>query len=61
MCVCVFIGMMIRPKGEALEIIYNVGETESWDTYIEALDYFLEREYKRTHLTKISTVGQSIR
>ncbi|KAA0706464.1 Sodium/potassium-transporting ATPase subunit beta-2 [Triplophysa tibetana] len=34
-------GMMIRPKGEALEIIYNVGETESWDSFTEALDNFL--------------------
>ncbi|XP_067301567.1 sodium/potassium-transporting ATPase subunit beta-2a [Pseudorasbora parva] len=34
-------GMMIRPKGEALEIIYNVEKTESWDSYIQALDNFL--------------------
>ncbi|XP_065131805.1 sodium/potassium-transporting ATPase subunit beta-2a [Paramisgurnus dabryanus] len=35
-------GMMIRPRGEALEIIYNVDQTESWDKYIQALDNFLE-------------------
>ncbi|KAG1932400.1 sodium/potassium-transporting ATPase subunit beta-2a isoform X2 [Pimephales promelas] len=34
-------GMMIRPKGEALEIVYNIKETESWDSYIQALDNFL--------------------
>lgn len=34
-------GMMIRPRGDSLEIIYNVGKTESWDSYVEALDNFL--------------------
>ncbi|XDV46592.1 hypothetical protein PO909_014465 [Leuciscus waleckii] len=34
-------GMMIRPKGEALEIMYKIDETESWDSYIQALDNFL--------------------
>ncbi|XP_056451011.1 sodium/potassium-transporting ATPase subunit beta-2b [Gadus chalcogrammus] len=35
-------GMMIRPKGvEALEIIYNTHDTESWDLYAQALDKFL--------------------
>ncbi|XP_077074689.1 sodium/potassium-transporting ATPase subunit beta-2a [Siphateles boraxobius] len=34
-------GMMIRPKGEALEIIYNIDKTESWDSYVQALDNFL--------------------
>ncbi|KAK9954736.1 hypothetical protein ABG768_016782 [Culter alburnus] len=34
-------GMMIRPKGESLEIIYNVEKTESWDSYVQALDNFL--------------------
>ena len=38
-------GMMIRPKGvEALEIIYNTHDTESWDLYAQALDKFLGRE-----------------
>ncbi|KAL0150027.1 hypothetical protein M9458_054686, partial [Cirrhinus mrigala] len=34
-------GMMIRPKGDPLEIVYNVDKTESWDSYIQALDNFL--------------------
>uniref|UniRef100_A0A673N4N2 Sodium/potassium-transporting ATPase subunit beta n=1 Tax=Sinocyclocheilus rhinocerous TaxID=307959 RepID=A0A673N4N2_9TELE len=34
-------GMMIRPKGDPLEIVYNVEKTESWDSYIQALDNFL--------------------
>ncbi|KAG9346401.1 hypothetical protein JZ751_006712 [Albula glossodonta] len=34
-------GMMIRPKGNALEISYNSEDTESWDLYVQALDNFL--------------------
>ncbi|KAK7129450.1 hypothetical protein R3I94_017608 [Phoxinus phoxinus] len=34
-------GMMIRPKGEALEITYSIDQTESWDTYVQALENFL--------------------
>ncbi|XP_062342009.1 sodium/potassium-transporting ATPase subunit beta-2b isoform X2 [Osmerus eperlanus] len=34
-------GMMIRPRGEALEIVYNTEDTESWDSYAQALDKFL--------------------
>ncbi|XP_036404839.1 sodium/potassium-transporting ATPase subunit beta-2a [Megalops cyprinoides] len=34
-------GMMIRPKLESLEIIYNIENTESWDKYVQALDTFL--------------------
>ncbi|KAJ8416596.1 hypothetical protein AAFF_G00324740 [Aldrovandia affinis] len=34
-------GMMIRPKGKALEITYNIHDTESWDMYVKALDAFL--------------------
>ncbi|XP_051517570.1 sodium/potassium-transporting ATPase subunit beta-2a [Myxocyprinus asiaticus] len=34
-------GVMIRPKGDSLEIIYNVEKTESWDKYVQALDNFL--------------------
>ncbi|KAI1902805.1 hypothetical protein AGOR_G00019900 [Albula goreensis] len=34
-------GMMIRPKGEALEIVYSMEDTESWDMYVQALDKFL--------------------
>ncbi|XP_052449909.1 sodium/potassium-transporting ATPase subunit beta-2-like [Carassius gibelio] len=34
-------GMMIRPKGDPLEIVYNMDKTESWDSYIQALDNFL--------------------
>ncbi|KAM6969886.1 sodium/potassium-transporting ATPase subunit beta-2b isoform 2-T2 [Aplochiton taeniatus] len=34
-------GMMIRPKSEALEISYNIQNTESWDLYAKALDTFL--------------------
>ncbi|XP_060719459.1 sodium/potassium-transporting ATPase subunit beta-2b isoform X1 [Tachysurus vachellii] len=34
-------GMMIRPTGEDLEIIYTKENTESWDTYVQALNSFL--------------------
>ncbi|KAJ7996022.1 hypothetical protein DPEC_G00232770 [Dallia pectoralis] len=34
-------GMMIRPEGEAMEIIYNTHNTESWDMYAKSLDVFL--------------------
>lgn len=34
-------GLMIRPKGEDLEIIYNIKNTESWDKYVQALNTFL--------------------
>uniref|UniRef100_A0AAY5KGW9 Sodium/potassium-transporting ATPase subunit beta n=1 Tax=Esox lucius TaxID=8010 RepID=A0AAY5KGW9_ESOLU len=34
-------GMMIRPRSEAMEILYNPQDTESWDRYTEALDIFL--------------------
>ncbi|XP_031441254.1 sodium/potassium-transporting ATPase subunit beta-2a isoform X2 [Clupea harengus] len=34
-------GLMIRPKGELMEIIYNIEDTESWDKYIQKLDNFL--------------------
>ncbi|XP_030631873.1 sodium/potassium-transporting ATPase subunit beta-2a [Chanos chanos] len=34
-------GMMIRPKGEFLDITYNIENTESWDVYVQALDSFL--------------------
>ncbi|KAJ8275485.1 hypothetical protein COCON_G00072370 [Conger conger] len=34
-------GMMIRPRGEALEIVYSMEDTESWDIYVESLDTFL--------------------
>ncbi|XP_016405086.1 sodium/potassium-transporting ATPase subunit beta-2a isoform X2 [Sinocyclocheilus rhinocerous] len=34
-------GMMIRPKTDLLEIVYNVEKTESWDSYVQALDNFL--------------------
>ncbi|NP_571744.1 sodium/potassium-transporting ATPase subunit beta-2a [Danio rerio] len=35
-------GMMIRPKGEALEIVYSRENTESWELYVQALDSFLK-------------------
>ncbi|XP_066578535.1 sodium/potassium-transporting ATPase subunit beta-2 isoform X2 [Amia ocellicauda] len=34
-------GMMIRPKADALEIVYNITNTETWDKYVIALDTFL--------------------
>ncbi|XP_010891758.1 sodium/potassium-transporting ATPase subunit beta-2b isoform X1 [Esox lucius] len=34
-------GMMIRPRGESMEIIYNPQMTESWDMYAKTLDNFL--------------------
>ncbi|XP_056092908.1 sodium/potassium-transporting ATPase subunit beta-2b isoform X1 [Rhinichthys klamathensis goyatoka] len=34
-------GMMIRPKGEQLEIDYTVEYTETWERYVQALNNFL--------------------
>ncbi|TRY64769.1 hypothetical protein DNTS_027665 [Danionella cerebrum] len=34
-------GMMIRPKGDALEIVYRRDKTESWDSYVQVLNNFL--------------------
>ncbi|KAL0970782.1 hypothetical protein UPYG_G00247340 [Umbra pygmaea] len=34
-------GMMIRPRGEAMEILYNTQDAGSWVTYTEVLDNFL--------------------
>uniref|UniRef100_A0A3B1K416 Sodium/potassium-transporting ATPase subunit beta n=1 Tax=Astyanax mexicanus TaxID=7994 RepID=A0A3B1K416_ASTMX len=34
-------GLMIRPKGEEMEIIYAKENTESWDTHVQALNSFL--------------------
>ncbi|XP_016340144.1 sodium/potassium-transporting ATPase subunit beta-2-like [Sinocyclocheilus anshuiensis] len=33
--------MMIQPKTDLLEIVYNVEKTENWDSYVQALDNFL--------------------
>ncbi|KAM9441151.1 sodium/potassium-transporting ATPase subunit beta-2b [Clarias gariepinus] len=34
-------GMMIRPTGKELEIIYNREDTESWESHVQALNTFL--------------------
>ncbi|KAM6894593.1 sodium/potassium-transporting ATPase subunit beta-2a [Lycodopsis pacificus] len=34
-------GMMIRPKGDQLEISFSVSESESWNGFIQNLDRFL--------------------
>ncbi|XP_016309104.1 sodium/potassium-transporting ATPase subunit beta-2-like isoform X2 [Sinocyclocheilus anshuiensis] len=34
-------GMMIRPKGDQLEIAYTVEYTETWERYVQALNNFL--------------------
>ncbi|XP_060112198.1 sodium/potassium-transporting ATPase subunit beta-2 [Heteronotia binoei] len=34
-------GMMIRPKTDALDITYNVTNTESWENYVRMLNGFL--------------------
>ncbi|NP_571913.1 sodium/potassium-transporting ATPase subunit beta-2b [Danio rerio] len=34
-------GMMIRPKGEQLEIAYTTEYTETWERYVQALNNFL--------------------
>ncbi|KAG8005869.1 Sodium/potassium-transporting ATPase subunit beta-2 [Nibea albiflora] len=34
-------GMMIRPKGDQLEISFSVSDTESWDGFIQNLNTFL--------------------
>lgn len=36
--------MMIRPKGDQLEISFTVSETESWDGFTNNLNSFLARE-----------------
>lgn len=35
-------GLMIRPKGEQLEIFFSPGISESWNHYVQNLDNFLE-------------------
>ncbi|KAL1249180.1 hypothetical protein QQF64_020185 [Cirrhinus molitorella] len=45
-------GMMIRPKADPLEIVYNVDKTESWDSYIQALDNFLTPYNDSTQVVK---------
>ncbi|XP_061566094.1 sodium/potassium-transporting ATPase subunit beta-2-like [Cololabis saira] len=34
-------GMMIRPKGEQLDISFSMSNTESWDSFIQNLNTFL--------------------
>ncbi|KAJ8338140.1 hypothetical protein SKAU_G00371060 [Synaphobranchus kaupii] len=34
-------GMMIQPTGKALDITYNIEDTESWDLHVQALNIFL--------------------
>ncbi|XP_069031686.1 sodium/potassium-transporting ATPase subunit beta-2a isoform X2 [Embiotoca jacksoni] len=34
-------GMMIRPKGDQLEITFSVSDTESWDGFVHNLNSFL--------------------
>ncbi|XP_011618270.2 sodium/potassium-transporting ATPase subunit beta-2a isoform X2 [Takifugu rubripes] len=34
-------GMMIRPKGDQLEITFSVSDTESWDGFVQNLNNFL--------------------
>ncbi|KAJ8281921.1 hypothetical protein COCON_G00044400 [Conger conger] len=41
-------GMMIQPKGKALEIVYNIEDTESWDMYVHSLNTFLST-YNDSH------------
>lgn len=36
--------MMIRPKGDQLEIVYSVSDTKSWDGFVQNLNTFLSRE-----------------
>uniref|UniRef100_A0A8D2ZPJ7 Sodium/potassium-transporting ATPase subunit beta n=1 Tax=Scophthalmus maximus TaxID=52904 RepID=A0A8D2ZPJ7_SCOMX len=41
-------GMMIRPKGDQLEITFSVSETESWDNLVQNLNTFLS-PYNDSH------------
>ncbi|XP_029024774.1 sodium/potassium-transporting ATPase subunit beta-2a isoform X1 [Betta splendens] len=34
-------GMMIRPKGDQLEIVYSVSDAQSWDGFVQNLNSFL--------------------
>ena len=36
--------MMIRPKGDQLEITFSVSEPESWDGFVHNLNTFLSRK-----------------
>ncbi len=42
--------MMIRPKGEQLEIAYSMEFTETWESYIQTLNNFLSRECHANNL-----------
>lgn len=47
-------GMMIRPKGDQLEITFSVSDTESWDGFVQNLNNFLSR--KKRHMLRINVV-----
>ncbi len=36
--------MMIRPKGDQLEISFSISNTESWDGFVQNLNTFLSRK-----------------
>lgn len=36
--------MMIRPKGNQLEITFSTSDTESWDGFVHNLNSFLSRK-----------------
>lgn len=37
-------GMMIRPKGDQLEISFSPSNTETWDGLVQNLNNFLSRK-----------------
>lgn len=45
--------MMIRPKGDQLEISFSVSDTESWDGFIQNLNTFLSRKMLIKKLKKL--------
>ncbi|XP_038158740.1 sodium/potassium-transporting ATPase subunit beta-2-like isoform X3 [Cyprinodon tularosa] len=46
-------GMMIRPKGDQLEIRYSVSDTESWEDFVQNLNTFLS-SYNDSHQVQLN-------
>lgn len=45
-------GMMIRPKGDQLEIRFSVSDPESWNGFVQNLNSFLTCETTSLHTWK---------
>lgn len=49
-----FLGMMIRPKGDQLEISFSPSNTETWDGLVQNLNNFLSRKTPPTLFVSLS-------